>query len=207
MTRRLMRARKSRSSDSSLSYSFACAHAASAASGSREPSRRRVSAVRLRSLARYSVARRRPSLSGPAVISFRRRYHCPALGCLFNRSRDCTRSRVPPLRVGAMLTLLRVPFLAARPVSGLRFRAAHTLLFYVDDGTSAPRAQSFLTRPATSAPLITRVSPRASLGAPSQPSAFGAAARPDRPRYVGASGLKSTEPSASFPAQCARHRD
>jgi len=26
---------------------------------------------------------------GPAVISFRRRYHCPSFGCLFNRSRDC----------------------------------------------------------------------------------------------------------------------
>ena len=34
---------------------------------------------------------------GPAVISFRRRYHCPSFGCLLNRSRDCTRSRVPPL--------------------------------------------------------------------------------------------------------------
>jgi len=34
---------------------------------------------------------------GPAVISFRRRYHCPSFGCRFNRSRDCTRSRVPPL--------------------------------------------------------------------------------------------------------------
>src|ERR1700710_972077 len=34
---------------------------------------------------------------GPAVISFRRRYHCPSFGCLFYRSRDCTRSRVPPL--------------------------------------------------------------------------------------------------------------
>lgn len=33
---------------------------------------------------------------GPAVISFRRRYHCPSFGCLLNRSRDCTRSRVPP---------------------------------------------------------------------------------------------------------------
>jgi hypothetical protein len=50
---------------------------------------------------------------GPAVISFRRRYHCPSFGCLLNRSRDCTRSRVPPLRVGAMLTLLRVPLSAA----------------------------------------------------------------------------------------------
>jgi hypothetical protein len=34
---------------------------------------------------------------GPAVISFRCRYHCPSFGCLLNRSRDCTRSRVPPL--------------------------------------------------------------------------------------------------------------
>jgi hypothetical protein len=47
---------------------------------------------------------------GPAVMPCRRRYHCPSFGCLLNRSRDCTRSRVPPLRVGAMLTLLRVPF-------------------------------------------------------------------------------------------------
>jgi hypothetical protein len=48
----------------------------------------------------------------PAVISCRRRYHCPSRGCLVNRSRDCTRSRVPPLRVGAILTLLRVPLFA-----------------------------------------------------------------------------------------------
>jgi hypothetical protein len=33
----------------------------------------------------------------PAVISFRRRYHCPSFGCRLNRSRDCTRSRLPPL--------------------------------------------------------------------------------------------------------------
>src|SRR5258705_10686754 len=26
---------------------------------------------------------------GPAVISCRRRYHCPSFGCLLNRSRDC----------------------------------------------------------------------------------------------------------------------
>jgi Nucleotidyl transferase AbiEii toxin, Type IV TA system len=52
-----------------------------------------------------------PVLAGPAVIACRRRYHCPAFGCLLNRSRDCTRSGVPPLRVGAMLTLLRVPLL------------------------------------------------------------------------------------------------
>jgi len=45
--------------------------------------------LRRQSLAQYCVARRRHSLSGPAVISFRRRYHCPELGCLFNRSRDC----------------------------------------------------------------------------------------------------------------------
>ena len=34
---------------------------------------------------------------GPAVISFRRRYHGPSFGCLLNRSRDYTRPRVPPL--------------------------------------------------------------------------------------------------------------
>ena len=39
---------------------------------------------------------------GPAVISFRRRYHCPSFGCLLNRSRDCTRSRVPPLIASAL---------------------------------------------------------------------------------------------------------
>jgi Nucleotidyl transferase AbiEii toxin, Type IV TA system len=52
-----------------------------------------------------------PVLAGPAVIACRRRYHCPAFGCLLNGSRDCTWSGVPPLRVGAMLTLLRVPLL------------------------------------------------------------------------------------------------
>ena len=38
------------------------------------------------------------------------------VGCLLNRSRDCTRSRVPPLRVGAMPTLLRVPLPRPRVV-------------------------------------------------------------------------------------------
>jgi Nucleotidyl transferase AbiEii toxin, Type IV TA system len=52
-----------------------------------------------------------PVLAGPAVIACRRRYHCPAFGCLLNGSRDCTWSGVPPLRVAAMLTLLRVPLL------------------------------------------------------------------------------------------------
>ena len=38
----------------------------------------------------------------------------PFPGAAVNRSRRCTRSRVPPLRVGAMLTLLREP-LSPRP--------------------------------------------------------------------------------------------
>jgi hypothetical protein len=50
---------------------------------------------------------------GPAVISFRRRYHCPSFGCLLNRSRDCTRSRVPPsFHAGVVITApRRVPLL------------------------------------------------------------------------------------------------
>lgn len=63
-------------------------------------------AIRLRSTRRSCVARRRHSHEGLPV---RHRYHCPSRGYLFNRSRDCTRSRVPPLRVGAMLILQRVP--------------------------------------------------------------------------------------------------
>ena len=38
-----------------------------------------------------SGARRRHSPAGPAVIACRRRYHCPAFGCLVDRSRDCSR--------------------------------------------------------------------------------------------------------------------
>src|ERR1700722_3150054 len=54
------------------------------------------------------VTRRSPeALARRAAVW--RRYHCPSPGCFLNRSRDCTRSRVPPLCVGAMLTLLRVP--------------------------------------------------------------------------------------------------
>ena len=50
--------------------------------------------------------------------SCRRRYHCPERGCLVNRSRDCTRSRVPPsFYAGVAITASRrVPF----PLSPLR---------------------------------------------------------------------------------------
>jgi len=69
-----------------------------------------VSAIRLRSLARSWVARRRHSPSGPAVISFRRRYHCPSAGAFLTG----LATAVGPAsrrdsRVGAMLTLLRLP--------------------------------------------------------------------------------------------------
>ena len=55
-----------------------------------------VSARRLRSSRSYGIARRRHSHEGPAAS--RRRYHCPSRGCLVNRSRNCTRCRVPPFR-------------------------------------------------------------------------------------------------------------
>jgi len=55
-----------------------------------------VSAFRLRSSRSFCVARRRHSREGPAAL--RRRYHCPSRGCLVNRSRNCTRCRVPPFR-------------------------------------------------------------------------------------------------------------
>jgi hypothetical protein len=50
---------------------------------------------------------------GPRRHACRRRYHCPAFGCLLNRSRDCTRSRVPPsFHAGAVITApRRVPLL------------------------------------------------------------------------------------------------
>ena len=38
----------------------------------------------------------------PARIPLGDRFPTPALGCRLNRSRDCTRSRVPMLRVGAL---------------------------------------------------------------------------------------------------------
>lgn len=41
-------------------------------------------------------------LFGLAVIACRRRCHCPAFGCLVNRSRDCSRSRVPPRSASAL---------------------------------------------------------------------------------------------------------
>ena len=53
---------------------------------------------------------------GAAVISCRRRYHCPERGCLVNRSRDCTRSRVPPsFHAGVAITApRRVPLPSLR---------------------------------------------------------------------------------------------
>ena len=63
-----------------------------------------------------SIPRAIMSRSPEALALGSRRHFIPAslslpfFGCLLNRSRDCTRSRVPPLsRVGAMLTLLRLP--------------------------------------------------------------------------------------------------
>jgi hypothetical protein len=70
-----------------------------------------VSAIRLRSLTQADIMCRSPEALARRAAAARHRYHCPSRGCLVNRSRDCTRSRVPPLRVGAMLTLLRVPLL------------------------------------------------------------------------------------------------
>jgi len=63
----------------------------------------------------------------PEALAFGSRRHfipaslsLPLCGCLLNRSRDCSRSRVPPLfSVGAMLTLLRLP-----SFSSLRFASA-----------------------------------------------------------------------------------
>jgi hypothetical protein len=54
---------------------------------------------------KYGASRRRHS--GPASACGYR-YHCRSCGCLFNRSRGCSRSRIP-LR-GAMLMLLRLHF-------------------------------------------------------------------------------------------------
>jgi hypothetical protein len=71
----------------------------------------RVMAIRLLSLARSCVARRRHSFASPAIIVVWRSSRCPALGCRLLRSRGCSRSRVPP-RGGAMLTLLRLPLLS-----------------------------------------------------------------------------------------------
>src|SRR3954454_25392923 len=76
--------------------------------------------------------------SVPGRAATRRRYADPPAGAFFSR--------------------------VSRPVSGLRFRAAHTLPFYVDDGTSAPRAQSFLTRPRHISPVNHTRGPSRELG-------------------------------------------
>ena len=67
----------------------------------------------------------------PEALAFGSRRHfipaslsLPLCGCLFNRSHDCSRSRVPPRfrrgsRVGAMLTLLRLPLLLPALRSGV----------------------------------------------------------------------------------------
>ena len=99
--------------------------------GSREPSRQRVSAFRLRSLAQIMCRSPEALALGAAVISCRRRYHCPERGCLVNRSRDCTRSRVPPsFHAGVAITAprrvpLHLPPLRSAPF-GLSSRTRKT---------------------------------------------------------------------------------
>ena len=70
----------------------------------------------------------------PEALAFGSRRHfmpaslsLPLIGCLVNRSRDCTRSRVPPSlhSGGAMLTLLRVPLFLRTSA----FAAAQTPFF------------------------------------------------------------------------------
>jgi hypothetical protein len=88
MTRRRTRARKSRSSDSSLS-GFFCLCACG---------------FRRTGLSRTEPLTRLGRSSSPGALGkgsrrhgvCRRGYHCPVAGCPLNRSRRCTRSRVPP---------------------------------------------------------------------------------------------------------------
>ena len=81
--------------------------------GSREPSRK---ASRPSG---FDPSRDHESLAGGTRPRSRRHFipaslSLPFFGCLLNRSRDCSRSRVPPrFRVGAMLTLLRLPLFSA----------------------------------------------------------------------------------------------
>jgi hypothetical protein len=63
-----------------------------------------------------TIMYRSPGALGKAARAVGPNAITPAFpGAARDRSRDRTRSRVPPLRVGAMLTLLRVHFSAPRP--------------------------------------------------------------------------------------------
>src|SRR4051794_36351755 len=78
--------------------------------GSRAPSRKASRPSGFDPSRDHESARRRHSPSGPAVISFRRRYHCPSAGAFLTG----LATAVGPAsrrgsRVGAMLTLLRLP--------------------------------------------------------------------------------------------------
>ena len=98
MTRRRVRARKSRSSDSSLRGGLPLARVRLRRIGLSWTEPLCVSAIRLRSLAQ-ELRSSSPGALGKGARRHevcRRRYHCPVPGCPLNRSRRCTRSRVPP---------------------------------------------------------------------------------------------------------------
>ena len=98
MTRRRVRARKSRSSDSSLRGGLPLARVRLRRIGLSWTEPLCVSANRLRSLAQ-ELRSSSPGALGKGARRHevcRRRYHCPVPGCPLNRSRRCTRFRVPP---------------------------------------------------------------------------------------------------------------
>jgi len=91
----------------------------------------------------------------PEALAFGSRRHfipaslsLPLCGCLLNRSRDCSRSRVPPLfSVGAMLTLLRLPLSPA--CASLRrdfttHRLGNEIGSWIRHGLSPPSARPVL---------------------------------------------------------------
>ena len=91
-------------------------------------------AFRLRSLAQIMCRSPEALALGAAVISCRRRYHCPERGCLVNRSHDCTRSRVPPsFHAGVAITApRRVPSFAS-------LRALRASITYAKEGCAVAK--------------------------------------------------------------------
>lgn len=79
--------------------------------GLRDHERPRDNAYRMSSCCclRLGNANNKVSLAGGTrrrAAASRHRYHCPSRGCLFNRSRDCTRFRAPPsFHAGVTITV------------------------------------------------------------------------------------------------------
>ena len=93
---------------------FSVGASAGCGTGSRAPSRKASRPSGFDPSRDHGVARRRHSPSGPAVISFRRRYHCPSAGAFLTGLATAVGPASRRVRrVGAMLTLLRLPLTPA----------------------------------------------------------------------------------------------